>query len=1071
MRTKFSGILTLFLAFLVQFTFAQDKTVSGTVTDQDGLPLPGASIVIKGTTVGVQTDFDGNYAIQASNGDILVFSFVGQKTEERNVGASNTINVELGIDAQALDEVIVVGYGTSTKESFTGTATTIDAESISKKSVSDISQALAGEAAGVRIINTSGQPGTPATIRIRGFGSVNGNRDPLYIVDGAPFVGNINALNPTDIKSTTILKDASATAIYGSRGANGVIVITTKNGKGQESYIEVETKTGQNLSLIPRSDIIKSPELYAELGWEALKNRGRISGEPDPVAFANETLFSGSGIHPKYNMWNVADGGELIDPATGKIRAGVTRKYTPEDWEDYAFQPANRLEASLRMGGGNEKTSYYTSFGYLKDNGYSINSDYERITTRLNVQHKVKEWLDGSVNIGYTISDSNNNGQSEDSGSVFWFVDNIPSIYPLFLRDGDGNLVPDPIYGGSQYDYGEGRGFGGLTNAIADAHYGVDKTKRHEINTNTSLNIHFSDDLVLENRVGMQYYNSSYDNLGNPFYGSSASQNGSIYKTKTEVFSYNILNLLRYTKTFGDHSISALIAHESNSWERKYMNGYKFNLADPHGEEFNNAVGSSPSASYTRDYTLESYFAQANYDYDHRYFLSGTIRRDGSSRFVNKKWGTFGSIGAAWAITNEEFMANQNTFSNLKLKASYGVIGEQGGVGYYPGYDLFEVANLNGEVSLLFDTKGNPDLTWETSKMFQTGVELGLGNYLDVAVDYYIKNTDNLIFDRRVGPSLGYALLKVNDGQLRNSGLEFNVQAHLIKTPEFYLDLGVNGEFLNNELTTMPIDPSTGVEKTINIDDYFGQAKGHSIYDFYLREWAGVDPADGAAMWNQYFYDANGDGTMQDGEESISSLQDYLVVNPDRANSIGKQTTKVYQNATQKFVGESAIPTVRGGFHLATGYKGFSLSARFIYGIGGKAYDFTYARLMANDQVGANNWHKDILNRWQKPGDITDVPRLSSDVTGDTNVASSSTRFLTNADYLSLNNIRLGYTIPKNFVEQIGMTDFELWISGDNLFLWSERNGLNPTTSEAGTTDWYTYSPLSTFTFGIRAKF
>lgn len=1070
MRTKFSGILTLFLAFLVQFTFAQDKTVSGTVTDQDGLPLPGASIVIKGTTVGVQTDFDGNYAIQASNGDILVFSFVGQKTEERNVGASNTINVELGIDAQALDEVIVVGYGTSTKESFTGTATTIDAESISQKSVSDISQALAGEAAGVRVINTSGQPGTSATIRIRGFGSVNGNRDPLYIVDGAPFVGNISALNPSDIKTTTILKDASATAIYGSRGANGVIVITTKNGRGQDSYIEVETKTGQNLSLIPRSDIIKSPELYAELGWEAMKNRGGILGA-DPITYANANLFGGNGINPKYNLWNVANASELIDPATGKIRPGVTRKYNPENWEDYAFQPANRLEASLRMGGGNEKTSYYTSFGYLKDNGYSINSDYERITTRLNVQHQVKEWLDGSVNIGYTISDANNNGQSEDSGSVFWFVDNIPSIYPLFLRDGNGEIVPDPIYGGSQYDYGEGRGFGGLTNAIADAHYGTSKTKRHEINTNAALNIHIAEGLTLENRIGMQYFNSSFDQLGNPFYGSSASQNGSIYKTKTEVFSYNILNLLRYTKSFGDNNITALIAHESNSWERKYMNGYKFNLADPHGEEFNNAVGSSPSSSYTLDYTLESYFAQVNYDYDHRYFLSGTIRRDGSSRFLNKKWGTFGSIGAAWVVTNESFMDNQNTFSNLKLKASYGVIGEQAGVGYYPGYDLFEVANLNGEISLLFDTKGNPDLTWETSKMFQTGVELGLGNYLDVAVDYYIKNTDNLIFDRRVGPSLGYALLKVNDGKLRNSGLEFNIQAHLIKTPEFYLDLGVNGEFLNNELTTMPIDPSTGLEKTINIDGYFGQAKGHSIYDFYLREWAGVDPEDGAGMWNQYFYDANGDGTMQDNEESISSMEDYLVLNPDRANSIGKQTTKVYQNATQKFVGESAIPTVRGGFHLATGYKGFSLGARFIYGIGGKAYDFTYARLMANDQVGANNWHKDILNRWQEPGDITNVPRLSSGVTGDTNVSSSSTRFLTNANYLSLNNIRLGYTIPKNFVEQIGMSDFELWISGDNLFLWSERNGLNPTTSEAGTTDWYTYSPLSTFTFGIRAKF
>src|SRR5690606_10383724 len=316
MGTKFSAILTLILAFIVQFTFAQGKTITGVITDQDGLPLPGASVVIKGTTTGTQSDFDGNYTIQANTGDILVYSFVGQRTEERTVGASNTISMELGLDSQALDEVIVVGYGTSTKESFTGTATTIDAESISQKSVSNISQALAGEAAGVRVINTSGQPGTSATIRIRGFGSVNGNRDPLYIIDGAPFVGNISAINPADVKSTTILKDASATAIYGSRGANGVIVITTKNGRGQDSYIEVETRTGQNLSLIPRSELIESPEQFIGLGWEGLYNRGVVLGQEDPAAYANATLFSGNGIHPKYNMWNVANGSELIDPST-----------------------------------------------------------------------------------------------------------------------------------------------------------------------------------------------------------------------------------------------------------------------------------------------------------------------------------------------------------------------------------------------------------------------------------------------------------------------------------------------------------------------------------------------------------------------------------------------------------------------------------------------------------------------------------------------------------------------------------------------------------------------------------
>jgi len=1071
MRKKYNGYLALIFALIVQITFAQEKTITGVITDQDGLPLPGANVTVKGTSTGTQTDFDGNYSISSEAGNTLVFSYVGQKTEERKVGSSNTINIVLEQDSQALEEVIVVGYSTSTKESFTGTATTIDAESIDKKSVSNISQALAGEAAGVRVINTTGQPGQAATIRIRGYGSVNGNRDPLYIVDGVPYVGNISSINPADIKSTTILKDASATAIYGARGANGVVVITTQNGRGEDSYIEVETKTGQNMSLIPRAKTIESPEQYIGLAWEGLYNKGNINGV-DPEAYANANLFSNNGISPFYNMWNVADGGELIDPATRQVREDVTRKYNPENWEDYAFQPANRIEANLKIGGGNDKTSYYTSFGYLKDQGYSINSDFERISTRLNLTHQVRDWLSGSVNLGYAITDANNNGQSEDSGSIFWFVDNIPSIYPLFLRDGNGNIVQDPIYGGPQYDYGEdGRGFGALTNAIADSYYSTSKTKRHEINGSANLDFKFSDHLTFENRLGLQYYNSGYDSLGNPFYGSSASQNGSIFKSKTEFFSYNILNLLRYQNKWGNHSFQALIAHEANSWERKYLSASKFNLVDPDGNEFNNAVGSNPPTSYTDDYTLESYFGQINYDFDKKYFISGTIRRDGSSRFLNDKWGTFGSIGAAWVLSNEEFMQNQNVFNNLKVKTSYGIIGEQGGVGFYPGYDLYESSNLNGNISLSFDSKGNPDLTWETSKMFQTGVEMGIGNFLDVAVDYYVKNTDDLIFDRRVGPSLGYATIKVNDGQLRNSGLEFDVQAHIVQTKDFYLDFGVNGEVLTNELTQMPIDPATGQEKVLNIDGYFGQSQGHSIYDFYMREWAGVDPDTGSAMWNQYFYDANGDGQLQADEETINSMTDYLAANPDRANAIGKTTTTVYQNSTQKYIGKSAIPDVRGAFRLSTGYKGFSLSAQFLYGIGGYSYDFVYSQLMSNDQIGNANYHVDILDRWQQPGDITNVPRLSSNADGDTNFASASTRFLTKADYLSLNNIRLGYQIPRNYIDQIGLADMEFWISGDNLFLFSERDGFNPTASEDGGTGWYQYAPLSTVTFGIRAKF
>ncbi|MGA9591140.1 MAG: SusC/RagA family TonB-linked outer membrane protein, partial [Salegentibacter sp.] len=550
MKRRLNGILTLLLALVVQITFAQEKTVTGSVVDEEGLPLPGVNVIVKGTNNGTQTDFDGNYSITAGEGQSLVFSYVGFTTQEKLIGAENKIDIVLNIDTGTLQEVVVVGYGTATKQSFTGTATKVDGEVLNRKSVANVSQALAGEAAGVRVINTSGQPGTEATIRIRGIGSVNGNRDPLYVVDGVPFNGSISSINPADIESTTILKDAAATAIYGARGANGVIVINTKDGKAGQSYVEVEVKSGQNFQLLPRYNTIKSPEKYIELSYESIANEGQYGYDSDPTEWANAYLFSRYGIAAKYNMWGVP-ASDLIDPATGKVREGVTRQYNPENWEDYAFQSSNRTETNLRMSGGSEKSTYYASVGYLNDVGYAINSDFKRYSARLNVTHKVKDWLSGSMDLGYSLSKSNQNGQSEDSGSVFWFSDNIPPVYPLFLRDENGDFVEDPIFGGHQYDYGNGRGFGALTNAIADAHYDVDHTTRHEINGNGQLKARITDGLNFETRFGMQYYNSSYDNQNNPFYGSAAQQNGSIYKEKNELFSYNFLQLLRYNKSFG----------------------------------------------------------------------------------------------------------------------------------------------------------------------------------------------------------------------------------------------------------------------------------------------------------------------------------------------------------------------------------------------------------------------------------------------------------------------------------------------------------------------------------------
>lgn len=1074
MRSKIKWIYVCLLTLLFQVGFAQEKTLTGMVTEE-GMPLPGVTVVIQGTQLGTQTDLDGKYSIKAKPGQVLVFSFIGLKDVKYTVGASSLHNVSMFTDENMMDEVIVVGYGTSTKESFTGSVTQIDSKEIEKKSVANAVSALAGEAAGVRVITSTGQPGAEPIVRIRGFGSVNGNRDPLYVVDGVPFLGNISSINPSDIETMSVLKDASATAIYGARGANGVVLLTTKSGKGKQSYVEVETRTGVNFRNLPQYDVVRSPEEFIGYTWEGMYNEGKyLEGSPDPVGYANESLFDPDyGIYPAYNMWNITSADQLIDPNTGKVRPGVTRKYNPEDWADYAFKASKRIETNLKMGGATDKTSYFTSLGYLNDEGYSLNSNYERVTARLNLQHKPKEWLDAKMNVGYAHSESNNNGQEKNSNNIFWFTDNLPSIYPLFLRDDKGNKMVDPYGNGYIYDYGEGRGFGALTNSIADATYGKNKGVRDEMNINASFNINIYDGLTFETSIGGQYYNNTRSIMNYRYYGSAASMGGSIYKAKSEVFTYNWLKLLRYKKTFGNHQIEALVAQENNSYEYRFLDGSKNDLANPSGIEFNNAAITSPSGSYIEQNRIESYFAQVNYDYSNKYFLSGTIRRDGSSKFKDNKWGTFGSVGGAWVVSRENFMANQSFISNLKLKASYGLTGDQvsftniGGIkqeAFYPGEDLWEVMPYDGKLAIVEHTVGNSALTWEKSKMFQTGIELGLGKFLDISVDYYTKNTNDLIFSRKTAPSMGYLSEIVNGGNLKNQGLEFNVVGHILQTKDAFIDLSINGEHMKNKLTKMPIDPTTGKQKPLDLSDVYGRAVGHSIGDYYTVEYAGVDAQTGVSQWYTYSY------TGVDGTKSyVSSMTDFLAENPSMEGQLTKETTTSYNNATKLFVGKSAIPTLRGGVNLNAGYKGWELSVQMLYSIGGYAYDYSYAGLMQSDNAGANNWHKDIDKRWQNPGDITDVPRLSNG--NDLNVISSSTRFLTKADYLSINNIRLGYTVPNSYVKQLGLASLSFYVTGDNLWLFTKRDGLNPGISEFGSSDVYDYAPLSTITGGVTIKF
>lgn len=978
-----------------------------------------------------------------------------------------------------IDELVLVGYSKVNRNEFVGTATQINTKSIDNKAVSNVSQALAGEAAGVRVINTTGQPGTSAKIRVRGFGSVNGNRDPLYILDGMPYEGNISVINPDDIATMTILKDATATSIYGARGANGVVVINTKKGRANRSSIQFESKIGMNLSLLPRYEVIKSPEEYISLVWEGLYNQGKINpailaqyGFRTAEEYANNILFSDYGITPLYNLWNV-EGKDLIDPVTRQVRNGVTRKYTPENWQDYAYKPALRTEHNLSMSGGSDKTTYYTSFGYLKDGGYSINSNFERYSTRLNLGFQPKNWLRGTYNMGYAFTKSQNNGQTSDSGSVFWFSDSIPSIYPLFLRDANGNRIPETTLGGYIYDYGyNGRNFGFGTNAIADATYDKLTNTKHELNASLNLEADITKHFTFETRLSGQYFNNSRDNYKNPYYGSMASSGGSISKIKHEAFTWNFLQLLRYKNKFGDHGLEAFAAHEANDYEYKYLGGDKTGLVDPYTGEFNNAIKTVALNSYIENYKLESFFGSVSYDYQNKYLASASVRRDGSSRFSTHKWGTFYSLGLGWVLTKENFLKENSFFSNMKLKASYGTVGDQAGVGYYPGYDVYDIGNFMDAPSASYNRKGYKDLTWEKSRIFQTGLDFSIfkNKRLEGSIDYYNKTTDNLIFDRRLAPSQGNAIEKTNGGALVNQGIEFNLIGHIIKKDDFYLDLSVNGEILRNKLTKMPIDPVTGRPKVIDLSESgFGRAQGYSIYDYYLREWAGVNPNTGAAQWTMHYVDVNKNGVYDTGDEAINSLYEYQQNNPGAV--ISQTLTESYADATQKFIGKSAIPDLRGGINLSVGYKNISLGAQMLYSIGGYAIDYSYATFMTNPTAGNANWHKDIHNRWQKPGDITNVPRLSNSNRGDRNFSNQSSRFLTKTDYFILNNVNIAYTFDRDFLRGTGLDGLTISLSGDNLWIKSKRKGFNPSTSENGESSRYAYAPLSTFTIGIKANF
>ncbi len=1095
----------MFLAAMSIGLFAE-KQVSGVVVYENGEPVIGASIQAQGTTQGTISDYDGKFEMEVPESvKTLVISYVGMATQEVAVGKN--LKITMKENSEIIQEVVVTGYGTVSKGAYAGSAQAVKAEDIEKKNPSDITKALAGEVAGVQVVNSSGQPGSVASIRIRGIGSINASSTPLYVVDGIPLdAGSISSIDPSDIASTTILKDATATSLYGSRGANGVVVITTKKGSsnGDDGKIEIDVKAGANMRLLPMYDVIDSPEEYVTLAWQSLFNQRYVKNndEDKSIDYAHKNLYSKNGIPTLYNLWD-QPGNLLINPydAAGNVKPSFSSDahrlaafQNMDSWYNTLFHNGLKLEATAKISGGSEKLNYYTSFGYLKDEGYYTASDFQRFNTRANINYQAKKWLKGGLNIQYSYASINNPVQDDAAANNgFLFVNQIPPIYPVYVHDPvTGAIMTDPKTGGKMYDYGDngdenigqtgGRPYSFGINPAGALEWDKQKTVRHQTVANAFLEFKLYEGLKFTLNAGVQYMNNRINSLTNKYYGDAAGV-GRVANAQYNYLAFTSNQLLEYNKSFNEHTIRVMAGHEITYFTYNYQYGYKKNIVEDNANELSNGVSMDGVEGYARTSTLESALATATYEYDNRYLITANYRADGSSKFAKgHRWGHFGSVGAAWNFTNEHFYEGTTVadwIKNGKLRLSWGVLGNQD-IGDMMFSDQYSVENVDGNKGYVWAYKGNPELTWERTSTIDLGLEFSLSKYLDVEFDYFYKKTDNMLFLRRVAPSLGYSGYYVNDAAMENQGVEFDLKAHALDMRNIKLDIRLNGGYYRNKMLQMPIDGynEDGTPKRMIMNG--GMSAGHSIYDWYLVHYEGINE-NGEATYTAY-YDATNGGKLgktnaeldNTGDNYISSVYEYRLKHPDAKIEKTTVTGTDYNYAGSDYVGKSAMPDLDGGFGIDFEAYGVTLSISCSYRIGGYGYDNMYASLMHSDKIGKQNWHKDIRNAWTPGTIVTDdnkmtlAPRLSN---GADQYANTGDRFLTSNSYLSLNNINLGYKFPKKWMEKIKLNTLQIWVAADNLAIATARKGYNPMMSGDGSNGYSDYSPLSTVMAGVKVQF
>ncbi len=1008
--------------------------------------------------------------------------------------SSTTIEKELD------DVVIQVAYGSAKKSTLTGAVSQIESTDIEKRPATSITSALEGTVAGVQVNNTFGQPGSSPSIIIRGFGTVNGgNGAPLYIIDGVAFGGNPSDLDANDIESISVLKDAASCALYGNRASNGVVLITTKKGKGEKMHFNLNIKQG-SYALGMKDYKTLNANQFMEASWMSLRNARMTSKGEDAAtagAFANEHLISDELYLSIYeNQVSSIPGASrtgLFDE-NGKLLPTVTMQagYADDlDWIDQATRTGYRQEYNLSGSQATEKSDYYFSLGYLDEKGYLKNSGFDRLNGRVNLNFRPNRWIKAGINlsgshqnIDYTTGDN-----TLSLTNIFYTGRFMAPIYPVHLHDASGNYLLDS-YGNKQYDTGSYTDADGNNVTTRMQYPGKNTIWENELNKNRTvrntgeaiayMDVNFLNDftftvkgdLNLRSDKNTTYYNSSV--------GDGLAANGRLQKREYSYKNYTFQQQLKWAHTFGDHTLSVLLGHENYSLNYDYTYLVKSNEALVGSTNLTNFATMEQEQGYTMRYRTESYLGRVRYNYLDRYNVEASFRRDGSSRFAKgSRWGTFGSIGANWIVSKETFMKNLSWVNFLKLRADWGQVGNDAGASYNAYKSLYSSAlTYQGNPAYIMTQIGNDQLKWETGESWGIGVEARLFNRWNLNVEYFDRKNKDLLFNVYNPLSAGSTNLKdysstitQNLGTIANRGFEISTDVDIFRNKDWRVNLSANATFIKNKVTQLPEQNKEGI-----IDGEYKIEEGKSRFEFYTYTYVGVDQMTGKALYKADLENYKVLGG-EDGKQVIAGNPEGTDISKEVVCINGNYYVNAITHALKEYHG-SAMPTVYGSFCPTVSYKSITFSALFTYSLGGKVYDDIYRQLMTTTTT-PHNYHEDIMKSWNGvPEGMTEdsphriwangVPQINSNESSDNNAISS--RWLTSANYLVLKNLYLSYDLPKEWTRAIYMEGIRVNLSCENVFTSTKRRGMNPQQSING----YQYNYLMTprvFTIGIDVKF